>query len=276
MSQRNAEGKQSARERVAAEREARKRRGRRRRQVLVLAAVLAVLGVATGIGIAVSSSASKPQAYSAPSNGTVVVDKYADPSNKATALSYGPATAPHTLSVYEDFRCPYCKGLETGSASVYKSYAAAGTLRVLFHPVTLIDVNDPGSSGSLWSGAASVCAATAGKFDEYHDALFADQPDESTDGYSDTAKLISVAKQVPGLDTPAFESCVTSGTYKGLVQQNMADFNTLRLGGTPTLLLDGKPLSLPKSLYRASADGKSIAGSDPAMLKKILQAAGLP
>jgi protein-disulfide isomerase len=276
MSQRNTEGKQSARERVAAERAAAKRRGQRRRRVLILASVLAVLGAVTGVGIAVSASASKPQAYTAPTNGTVVVDKYADPSNKATALSYGSATAPHTLSIYEDFRCPYCKGLETGSASVYKSYVAAGTLRVLFHPVTLLDANHPGTSGSLHSGAASVCAASVGKFDEYHDALYAEQPDESVDGYSDDSTLISVAKHVPGLDTPAFESCVTAGTYKGLVQQNMADFNTLRMDGTPTLLLDGKPLSLPKPLYQASADGKTITGSDSALFKRILQAAGLP
>lgn len=276
MSQRNTQRKQSARERVAAERANAQRRGQRRRRILILSAVLAVLGAVTGIGVAVSASSSKPQAYTAPTNGTVVVDTFADPSKKATALSYGSATAPHTLSIYEDFRCPFCKGLETGSASVYKSYVAAGTLRVLFHPVTLLDTNYPGTSGSLWSGAASVCAASVGKFDEYHDALYASQPDETTDGYSNVSTLISVAKQVPGLDTPAFESCVTSGTYKGLVQQNMADFNTLRLGGTPAVLLDGKRLSLPKSLYRVSADGKNVTGSDSAVFKQILQSAGLP
>jgi protein-disulfide isomerase len=275
MSQRNVDKKRSARERVMAERVSAQRRGRRRRQYAVIAAVVVLLGVATGVGIAVSASSSKPKAYSVPSDGSVVADKYADPANKPTALAYGSASAPHTLTVFEDFRCPYCRGLETGSASVYKSYVASGTLRVLFHPVALIDANDPGSSGSLWSGAASVCAATAGKFDEYHDALFADQPDESVDGYKDPAKLISVAKQVPGLDTPAFESCVTSGTYKGLVQQNMADFNTLRLGGTPTLLLDGKQLNLPLSVYKLSADGKTVTGSFPAAFKQILQAAGL-
>ncbi|MEZ0114325.1 protein-disulfide isomerase [Catenulispora sp. EB89] len=275
MSQRNAAKKQSARERVAAEQEAQRQRVRQRRRLGVLAAVLVVLGVATGVGVAVSASSSKPQAYSVPSNGTVVVDTFADPSKKPTALAYGPASAPHTLTIYEDFRCPYCKGLETDSSSVYKAYAAAGTLRVLFHPVTLIDSNDAGS-GSLWSGAASVCAATVGKFDEYHDALYANQPDETDDAYNNTAKLIAVAKQVPGLDSPAFESCVTSGTYKGLVQQNMADFNTLRLGGTPTLMLDGKQLNLPASLYKVSADGKQVVGSNPAVLKQVLQAAGLP
>ncbi|ACU72188.1 integral membrane protein [Catenulispora acidiphila DSM 44928] len=276
MSQRNSEKKQSARERVEAERLARQRRGRRRRQFVIITAVLVVLGAATGVGIAVSTSSSKPVAYSVPTNGSVVADKYSDPSGKQTALAYGPADAPHTLTIYEDFRCPICRSLETGSASVYKSYVAAGTLRVLFHPVTLIDANNPGTSGSLWSGAASVCAAAAGKFDEYHDALYADQPDETTDGYSDIAKLISVAKQIPGLDSPTFESCVTAGTYKGLVQQNMTDFNTLRLPGTPTLLLDGKRLTIPQSVYKLSADGKSVVGSDPAQLKKVLQAAGLP
>ena len=273
--QSNTPKNQSARDRVAANHAAQQQRVRQRRRLGILAAVLLILGVATGVGVAVSASSSKPQAYSVPSNGTVVIDKYADPSNKPTALAYGPASAPHTLTIYEDFRCPYCKGLETDSSSVYKAYAAAGTLRVLFHPVTLIDANSNGT-GSLWSGAASVCAATVGKFDEYHDALYASQPDESNDGYSDTAKLIAVAKQVPGLDSPAFESCVTSGTYKGLVQQNMADFNTLRLGGTPTLMLDGKQLNLPASLYKVSADGTQVVGSNPAALKQVLQAAGLP
>lgn len=276
MSQRNTARKQSARERVAAERELRQRRDQRRRRILVITSALVVIGAATGVGIAVSASSSKPQSYAVPSNGSVVTDKYADPAHKPTALAYGPASAPHTLTVFEDFRCPFCKALETGSASVYKSYAAAGTLRVLFHPVTLIDANDPGSTGSLWSGAASVCAAAVGKFDEYHDALYANQPDESTDAYSDTAKLIAVAKQVPGLDTPSFESCVTADTYKGLVQQNMADFNTLKVNATPTLMLDGKKLTLPNSFYKLSADGKSVVGSDPAQLKAVLQAAGLP
>jgi protein-disulfide isomerase len=275
MSRVNRERKQSARERVAAERAAARRRSRQRRRLAVLASVLVVLGGAVGIGIAVSASSAKPQAYTVPSNGSVVADKCADPAHKATALAYGPASAPHTLTVFEDFRCPFCRALETGSASVYKAYAEAGTLRVLFHPVTVIDSKDNGS-GSLRSGAAAVCAAAAGKFIDYHDALFADQPDESIDGYSDTATLIGLAKKIPGLDSPAFESCVTSGTYRGLVQQDFSDYNALALQGTPTLMLDGKTLRQPDSLYKLSADRKSVVGSDPSVLKQMLQAAGLP
>jgi protein-disulfide isomerase len=275
MSEQSAKQQKSARERVAAEREAQQRKSMQRRRFAILGTVLVVIGVSAGVGIAVSSNSAKPKAYSAPTGGTLVTDKYANPANKATALSYGPASAPHTLTIFEDFRCPYCKALETGSASVYKAYAANGTLQVLFHPVTLIDTKDNGS-GSLQAGNAAVCAATAGKFIEYHDVLFANQPDETTDPYSGIALLISLAKQVPGLDTPAFESCVTAGTYKGLVQQNWADFNTLQLQGTPTLLLDGKALALPANLWKASKDGSSLAGSDPAVLRQVLQSAGLP
>ncbi|MEZ0111121.1 protein-disulfide isomerase [Catenulispora sp. EB89] len=275
MSDQGARDEKSARVRVAAERAAQQRKSMQRRRLGILAVVVVVIGVCVGVGLAVSSNSAKPKAYTPPTDGSVVADKYANPANKATALSYGPASAPHTLTIFEDFRCPYCKALETGSASVYKAYVANGTLRVLFHPVTLIDTHDNGS-GSLQSGNAAACAAAAGKFDEYHDVLFAHQPDETTDGYSSTATLISLAKQVPGLDTPAFETCVNAGTYKGLVQQNWSDFNTLQLQGTPTLMLDGKTLSLPNNFWLASKDGSSLAGSDPAVLKQVFQSAGLP
>lgn len=277
MSMQDIRDQRSARERVAAEREARQRKSRQRRRLGILGVVVAVVGVSVGVGvgIAVSSNSASPKAYTPPTDGSVVTDRYANPANTATALAYGSATAPHTLTIFEDFRCPYCKVLETGSASVYKAYVANGTLRVLFHLVTLIDTKDNGS-GSLQSGNAAGCAARAGKFDEYHDVLFANQPEETTDGYSSTAMLISLAKQVPGLDSPAFESCVTGGTYKGLVQQNWSDFNSLQLQGTPALMLDGKALTLPNSLWKASRDGTALSGSDPAVLRQVFQAAGLP
>ena len=277
MSDQGARDEKSARVRAAAERAAQQRKSMQRRRLGILGVVVVVVGICAGVGvgIAVGSNSAEPKAYTPPTDGSVVADKYANPANTATALFYGPASAPHTLTIFEDFRCPYCKALETGSASVYKAYVANGTLRVLFHLVTLIDAKDNGS-GSLQSGNASGCAAAAGKFDEYHDVLFANQPDETTDGYSSTATLISLAKQVPGLDTPAFESCVTAGKYKGLVQQNWSDFKSLQLQGTPTLMLDGKPLSLPNNFWLTSNDGSSLSGSDPAVLRQVFQSAGLP
>jgi hypothetical protein len=41
-------------------------------------------------------------------------------------------------------------------------------------------------------------------------------------------------------------------------------------------MVDGKALTLPNTLWKASPDGKSLAGSNPAVLQQLLQAAGLP
>jgi hypothetical protein len=60
------------------------------------------------------------------------------------------------------------------------------------------------------------------------------------------------------------------------VQQNWSDFNALKVPGTPTLMLDGRTLTLPASFWKASADGQSLVGSDPAVLRQALIAAGLP
>jgi hypothetical protein len=97
--QKRPEGR-SARDRVAAERDAQRRKGLRRRRLIVAGTVAAVIAAAVGIGIATSSSSSKPTAYTPPSGGSVVADKYANPANKDTALAYGPASAPHTLTIF--------------------------------------------------------------------------------------------------------------------------------------------------------------------------------
>jgi protein-disulfide isomerase len=268
MSQANREGKRAARERLAYERELQRRRGRRRRQYTVIGAVLGVIILAVGIGVGVAlSNKTTTYAFAAPSG--AVVDKYSDASGKAEAIAYGSASAPVTMTVYEDFRCPYCQILETQASSVYKSYVSSGKVRVLFHIVTLIDSND-GGSGSLEAGNAAACAQQAGKFDAYHDILYQNQPSETTDSYSSTATLISLAKKVSGLDTPTFESCVKNGTYKGLVQQNWNDFQKIFSSpGTPTVLLNGTQVQ-DSSLFTTSS---STEVANTSGLKSAIDAA---
>jgi protein-disulfide isomerase len=253
---------------MAYEREQQKRRERRRRQYMVIGGVIGVVILALGVGIGVALS-SKTTTYAFASPSGAVVDQYSDASGKAEAITYGDATAPVTMSVYEDFRCPYCQMLETQASSVYKQYVQQGKVRVLFHIVTLIDSND-GGTGSQVAGNAAACAQQAGKFDAYHDILYQNQPSETTDSYSSTSTLITLAKKVPGLDTPTFESCVKNGTYNGLVQQNWNDFQKLFPSpGTPTVLLNGTQVQ-SNSLFTTSG-GSEAANS--AGLKSAIDAA---
>jgi protein-disulfide isomerase len=249
MSQANRNAKQSARARAAAALEAERRQARRRRQMLtagaVIVVILAIVGI--GIGVKVSGSGTTNAAFTAPSG--TVVDPYVNSqthSGDATAIEYGSPDAKVTLTVFEDVRCPFCDIFELGAKNIYKQYVDAGEVRVMFHLVKLIDVNDQANgvsaSGSRVGGSALACAQQAGQFDAYHDVLFANQPDETTDPWSNPSALITLAKKVPGLDTPTFESCVKNTTYGGFVDQNWTDFNTLKLQGTPTIELNGTAL----------------------------------
>lgn len=286
MSQTNRNANRTARERAAAAQVLQQQQSRRRRQYLVVSAaivvILAIVGIGVGVKMSGNSQAAAP--FAAPAG--AVLDPYVNSqthTGDATAIEYGSPSAKVTLTVFEDVRCPFCDIFETGSRGVYKQYVDAGEVRVLFHVVKLIDVNDQANgenaSGSRTGGSALGCAQNAGLFDEYHDVLYDNQPDETTDPFSDPSTLISLAKKVPGLDTATFESCVKSVKYGGFVDQNWADFNTLKLDGTPTVEIDGTALS-NDDLFSASstagvtantrADGE---GANTAAFGSALQAA---
>lgn len=285
MSQANREAKRTARERMAAAQAAERARARRNRQFLIGGVVIVVIAAIVGIGVAVkSNSKSSNSAFTAPS--AAVVDSYVNAQTKTndpTAIEYGSPDAKVTMTVFEDVRCPFCDIFELGARDTYKQFVDAGEVKVDFHIVKLIDVNDQSAgenaSGSRNGGSALACAQNAGQFDAYHDVLYDNQPVETTDPWSDPAALITLAKKVPGLDTPTFESCVKNVTYGGFVDQNWADFNTLKLQGTPTVEINGTALT-DAQLFTAgskagvtsntSSDGE---GANVAAVQSALQAA---
>lgn len=259
MSQPNRNGRLSARERAAAAQMLEKQRARRRRQYLTIGVaivvILAVVGV--GVGVKLSKNNGSGASFAAPVG--AVVDSYVDSQTHTgdpTAIEYGSPDAKVTLTVFEDVRCPFCDIFELGSRGIYKQYVDAGEVKVMFHVVKLIDVNDQAdgqdASGSRTGGSALACAQNAGLFDQFHDVLYDNQPDETTDPFSDPSTLISLAAKVPGLDTPTFESCVKSVKYGGFIDQNWSDFNTLKLSGTPTVEINGTALS-DNDLFSASS-----------------------
>lgn len=259
MSNANQAGKRSARERMVAAQAADRTKTRRKRQMLTAGIAVVVIGAIVGIGVGVKSSSadSSTAAFVAPTGAVIDPEVNAQThTNDPTAILYGSADARVTMTVYEDVRCPFCDIFEVGTNSVYKKYVDAGEIKIMFHEVKLIDVNDQSAgeeaSGSRNGGSALACAQNAGLFDDYHDVLFDNQPEETTDPWSDPSALITLAKQVPGLDTPTFESCVKNVAYGGFVDQNWTDFNTLKFQGTPTVEIDGSALT-DAQLFSASS-----------------------
>lgn len=108
-----------------------------------------------------------------------------------------------------------------------------------YHLATIIDGN-LGGTGSLRAANAAACAQDAGKFAAYHDVLFANQPPEPDDAYGKNSRLIELAGEVEGLDTPGFRSCVEDGEHDSWVKKSDTAFREGGFQGTPTVLLNGE------------------------------------
>ncbi|MCX4761267.1 DsbA family protein [Streptomyces sp. NBC_01275] len=235
MSEKNREGKRTARERLAVEREKQKAVERRRRTLIVGASVVCVLGLAAVIGVVAANSGKDDTSDNA---GPVVAPSGANGTD-ALAIPVGKESAKSTLTVWEDFRCPACKAFETTYRPTIHELTEAGQLKVEYHLATLIDGN-MGGSGSRNAANAAACAQDAGKFTAYHDVLYENQPSETDDAYSKNSKLIELAGKVDGLDTPAFRTCVEDGTHNSWVEKSNQAFQNGHFGGTPTVLFNGK------------------------------------
>ncbi|GAB2710988.1 DsbA family protein [Kitasatospora kifunensis] len=233
MSEKDQEGKRSARERMHQERAARQARLKRNKRFLIAGSVLMTIAVTVGVGAYARTRHAKPQGpVTAPAGaigpeGLVVTD--------------GSADAPSTLTVYEDPRCPACGQFEKQFVTTVNQLEDQGKLRGNYHLVSFIDRHGNGS-GSKNAANALACAQDAGHFRAFHDVLYKNQPPETTDPWADRAKLLDLAKQVQGLDSATFESCVGSNRYGGWVSANQQDFDKTGYSSTPTLLLNGKPI----------------------------------
>ena len=244
MSRANRIGKELARQRAALAKAEAEYRYARNRRMTVYGSTFGIVLLAVVLAIVVNQAmvpSAPPLAPTAAVSDTTGGVASAD----AMAIPIGETSAPVKLTVYEDFRCSACDSYEKSYESAYKALVKAGTVELLIHPVDLID-NVDGGSGSLNAGNAAACAQNAGKFEDYHDVLYANQPAESDDEFASASTLISYAKQVSGLDTSSFEACVNSGKYDSWVKQNYRDLEQIdgNSTATPTLLANGTKLTL--------------------------------
>jgi protein-disulfide isomerase len=244
------EKNRSARERLQQEREAQKARDKRMRTFKVAGVAVGVLAVAAAVGTVAANMHKGPD--SAGAAGPVSAPNGAKGRN-GLAVQVGAADAPSTLTVWEDFRCPICGQFESVFRPAFHQLENSGALKVEYHLATIIDGN-MGGTGSVRAANAAACAQDAGKFPEFHDTLYENQPEETQDGFGSDSRLLSLAKKVKGLSTPAFRSCVTNGTHNGWVAKSAAAFRDGGFAGTPTVLLNGTPVFPKKGNENISPD----------------------
>ncbi|WP_329118679.1 DsbA family protein [Streptomyces sp. NBC_01465] len=143
------------------------------------------------------------------------------------------------VQVYEDMRCPVCKDFEDpeSGAPVLRRLTKKGLYRTEYTLASFLD-DRLGGQGSKRAANALRAALEKRKFAEYHDVLFAHQPEESVDGYTDDF-LLRMASLVPGLRDAEFDAAVKNMKYRAFVTASEKAYEKSKASGTPGFAVSG-------------------------------------
>jgi protein-disulfide isomerase len=215
------------------------RRERRRRSVIVASVVIVLIAAIVGIGIAVQSNRN-----SAVTGGTAVAPKGADAN---FGVYRGPASAPVTVTVYEDFQCPYCKAYEQQVAPTLLQDVKKGEIRLEYRMIAFLNSASTTdySTRSLETAACALNSGGPAVFAKLHDLLYQNQPEEGSAGLTD-AQLADLAQQA-GANKAAVSQCQAKGTYAKWVAQATDQSSKDGVNGTPTYLVNGKKVTFTQA-----------------------------
>lgn len=236
----------SRRERAAAARNAAQASEKRRERTVRIVGAVTVLAVVVGIiVIAVvarnsSDAANQVTRVEPDPNAPLPEGVLGADSPYAYGVPYGsaPETAP-VLELWEDFQCPACGALEEVSGAGIAELAETGQIQLIWRPTHFLDAN-LGNDASNRAIAAWGCAIDAGKTREYHDVVYANQPEQEGAGYT-RDQLIAFGEQsgIAGADLETFTQCVQDGTYRAWAANSDQEFQAAGHQGTPFGLLNG-------------------------------------
>lgn len=139
----------------------------------------------------------------------------------------GERTSPLELVMFGDFQCPFCLGAQ----SILRRVRERLGERLLFgfrhlpiperHPLAPL------------AAAASEAAAAQGRFWEYHDALYENQPKLSPESMLDLGRDL-------GLDVERMRGEIDSGAHRDRIARDLASAEASGATGTPTFFVNGR------------------------------------
>ncbi len=153
------------------------------------------------------------------------------------------------IQIYYDYLCPNCGGFEQRNGAQLRDWIASNAATVEYHPIAIFTAKSAGSQYSLRAANAAACVAeySPDEFFAFHEALFADQPEENTVGYSDdelvaiaeAAGVTSLGKVEKCVDQQRFRTWVNEATQRAL-EGPIAGTDVPSIDSTPTIIVNGQ------------------------------------
>jgi protein-disulfide isomerase len=152
----------------------------------------------------------------------------------------GNSGAAVTLVEYSDFQCPACRAYHPILKQLHESFP--DDLRIVYRHFPLTSIHQNAEDAAQAAEAAGV----QGKFWEYHDRLFLDQPEWSSlrrlkSTFLDYAEGLE-------LDLEQFEADLDNDDLHRKVKRDRAAGAKLQLNGTPSFFLNERKIQNPRSI----------------------------
>lgn len=226
---------------------------------LLLWSVVAVVIAAVLVGSAflLSQSPSPKTGLTSPNPAAVTF-----PANLAMSdRTLGDPNATVTLDVYSDFQCPGCgQFAREYEPKLIDAYVKTGKVKLVYHDFVVVDSIPPVGNESRDAANAALCANDQGKFWQYHELIFWNQPASEKTGAYSQARLLDMGRMVPGLDTNKFDSCVKDGTYNSQVLSAKAPAG---VNSTPGIFVNNKYLGTGLVSYDTVTAALDVALAAP-------------
>jgi protein-disulfide isomerase len=251
------ESREAARERARELRALHAKRDRRRRAGIVLGIVGGVAAAALIVTVVLITSV--PVATRGPQNmqsdGIKIGADFTATRTPALRIGEAPiASAPNEadvvdIQIYYDYLCPNCGAFEERNGAQLRDWIENDAVTVEYHPIAIFTAKSNGTQYSLRAANAAACVAelSPDEFFAFHEALFADQPEENTDGHSDDellaiaadAGVTSLGNVEKCIDTKRFRTWVNEATQRALTGP-IAGTDVASIESTPTIIVNGK------------------------------------
>lgn len=190
-----------------------------------------------------------PQAQ-APEEAKPLTDEFWQEVIGQPVYTEGSDEAKVTLVEFTDYQCPFCKRhFDQTEEQLQSEYIKTGKVRWIIRDLPLSF-----HQNAHLAAEAARCAGDQEKYKAMHDKLFATQ---TAWGEAATAKtLFSGYAKGLGLNSTAFDQCLTSGKFKAAVDDDLALAQKVGAGGTPTFFINGQILvgAQPFSAFQAAID----------------------
>lgn len=162
----------------------------------------------------------------------------------------GNSDAKVTIVEFADFRCPFCEQYFTNTMpQIIKDYVDSGKVKYAFRNYAFL------GPASITAANAAECANDQGKFWDFHNYLYKNQPAETDTSMYNTDTLTQAAVSL-GMNGDAFRSCLDGKKFDSKVSGDLADGQKAGVNGTPTFFINGTSLvgAQPYSAFKTIID----------------------